>query len=104
LLRTCGRVMAEALRATDIAARIGGDEFVAFLPETAAEDAVALCNRLLQALEESANFQAAGVTASIGIVIEDVARSDIDQLLQHADTRMYLAKEDGKGRIETHYL
>lgn len=104
LLQTCGKVITESLRATDIAARIGGDEFVVLLPETTADDAVALCKRLLHALEASADFRAASVTASIGIVTEEAASSDIDQLVQHADRRMYLAKSDGKSRIETHYL
>lgn len=104
VLQSCGAVITESVRATDIAARIGGDEFVIFLPETVADDAVALCTRLLNALEGSAEFHAASVTASVGIVIEDPASADIDQLLKHADSRMYQAKRDGKSRIETHCL
>jgi diguanylate cyclase (GGDEF)-like protein len=104
LLQKCGTVITESLRETDISARIGGDEFVVFLPETNAENAVALLERLLQALEVSTDFQAVGVTASIGIVVEEPARSDIDQLVQHADSRMYRAKQDGKNRIGTHFL
>ncbi|MGA7181116.1 MAG: GGDEF domain-containing protein [Thiobacillaceae bacterium] len=104
LLQKCGTVIAESLRATDIAARIGGDEFVVFLPETKAEDAETLLERLLHALEACSDFRSVGVTASIGIVAEAAANSDIDQLLKEADIRMYRAKREGRNRIGMHHL
>jgi diguanylate cyclase (GGDEF)-like protein len=104
LLQKFGKVIAESLRTTDIAARIGGDEFVAFLPETNAASAAALCERLRHALADSSDFRTLHVTASIGVVIDEAAREGIEQLLHHADTQMYRAKGDGKNRIELHYL
>lgn len=99
LLRNCGRVISESLRTTDISARLGGDEFVVFLPETNADNAVKLLESLRQRLEASTDFMSLGVTASIGIVIEEVAKSNIDELLRHADTCMYTAKRDGKNKV-----
>ena len=104
VLQKCGSVIAQSLRTTDIAARFGGDEFVIFLPETTAENAVALFERMLHTLEVSAEFNSVGVTASIGIVIEETASLDIHQLIEHADSYMYVAKRDGKNRIGTYHV
>jgi diguanylate cyclase (GGDEF)-like protein len=104
LLQKCGAIIAESLRATDIASRIGGDEFVVFLPETSAENAVALMERVLRTLETCADFQRADVTATIGIVAQVAARSGLEQLLQSADAQMYSAKKDGKNRISMQCL
>lgn len=46
-IKSCAQILKSALRKSDIAARYGGDEFVAFLPNTRSQDAVALAKRLL---------------------------------------------------------
>jgi len=99
VLQSCGSMIAGSLRASDIAARFGGDEFVIFLPETGAENAMALLERIRNALDTSPDFRDVGVTASIGIVADETARSDIDELLKHADAQMYKIKRDCKNRV-----
>ena len=104
VLRQFGGMLAGALRASDIVARLGGDEFVVFLPETAREDAMAMLERVRHSLETAAAFRDAGITASIGLVVDDSAELDIDGLLQRADAQMYVAKRDSKNRVEVRHL
>jgi diguanylate cyclase (GGDEF)-like protein len=104
LLQKCGTMIAESLRASDIAARIGGDEFVVFLPETNAENALALFQRVHNALETSAAFRAVAVTASIGVVVDETAKSDIEELLKRADAQMYQVKLGSKNRVGLHLM
>ena len=101
LLRECGRVIRQSLRASDIAARIGGDEFVIFLPETTTQNAVVLMERLRNELEVAGTFRTAGVTASIGVVVDDSATLDIDELLRQADAEMYRVKANCKNRVSS---
>jgi diguanylate cyclase (GGDEF)-like protein len=101
LLQKFGALISASLRATDIAARIGGDEFVVLLPETNAESAFTFCERLRHTLEASIDFRALNVTASIGVVVDDPASESIEELLKQADAQMYRAKGGGKNRTET---
>jgi diguanylate cyclase (GGDEF)-like protein len=104
VLRQFGTMLGSSLRASDIAARIGGDEFVVFLPETTGESAIALLERIRGTLETDADFRNAGITASVGIVVDEHAASDIDALLRRADAQMYSVKRDGKNRVGLHDL
>jgi diguanylate cyclase (GGDEF)-like protein len=95
------------VRASDTAARFGGDEFTLLLPETALEDAVRLAERIRAAMEpviEVLPGEAARVTLSIGVsAVGGAARgSDLkglaDRLLGEADAALYKAKAAGRDR------
>ena len=101
MLRQCAAIMFEQTRETDVAARLGGDEFVIFLPETSRDEAFSFCERLQRAFESSPAFNAGGVTASLGLMTEATAQSNIHQLLHQADAFMYRAKRAGKNGIAT---
>ena len=96
LLRQCGEIITGAVRASDIAARLGGDEFVILLPETGDADALDVCQRVLRAIEGSVTFGAAGVSASIGVVVDESASASIEDLLARADAEMYRVKRQRK--------
>ena len=98
VLRAFGGMLADSLRVSDIAARIGGDEFVVFLPETSREHAEALMKRVSSALAMASEFRDVGIGASIGLVVDEAAESDIDGLLVRADAQMYVAKRKSKNR------
>lgn len=101
LLTACGRLIGEFSRESDIAARLGGDEFAVFLPETNAENALALLERIRDGLISSEQGRETGVTASIGLVVDDAAISELNELLHVADVQMYAVKN---GRLPRHQV
>lgn len=98
-----GRVIESAVRAGDIVARIGGDEFVTVLlgaghvhrAETIADDIVAKLAAPLRL--ESGSW--AHVGASIGVAQVYASENSPAALLRRADTAMYTAKQSGRGRV-----
>ena len=101
LLEVVARRFGGCLKRTDTIARLGGDEFVAILaPLDAAEAAGRTADRMLTALAKP--LQIAGrdyhVRASVGIALYPDDGRSIEELLKNADTAMYRAKEDGRGR------
>ncbi len=89
----------QILRASDVVARIGGDEFVVILAELADEQEVAVVARkLLSAIMKPLTLrgQECRVTASIGVALYPEHGNDVQTLTKNADMAMYLAKEEGK--------
>ena len=90
-------------RSEDLVARQGGDEFTILLQGISiVENIIQIAEKILAAV--SAPFLADGhemhVTASIGITVFPLDDTDIEQLLQNADTAMYRAKESGKNNFQ----
>ncbi|WP_067677723.1 sensor domain-containing diguanylate cyclase [Nocardia miyunensis] len=82
-------------------ARIGGDEFVALIPPPAENDVViTIVDQLQSALVEpiAVDGHQLHVSASIGAIVTPLAGSDAESLLDSADTVLYLAKANHKGR------
>lgn len=106
MLTAVARAIASAVRASDMAARYGGDEFAILAPETGPEEARKLAERVLEAIRgaEIAADDGARVhtTASIGLtVMLDPADSEprtSDELLANADRGLYAAKQAGRDR------
>jgi diguanylate cyclase (GGDEF)-like protein/PAS domain S-box-containing protein len=100
LLVTVAERLRACIRPQDTVARLGGDEFVALLEDLADADAAPrVAGRILDELREP--FEIDGhrlhTSASIGIALDAGSGGD---LLRAADTAMYRAKENGKGRYE----
>jgi two-component system, sensor histidine kinase LadS len=104
LLQTIGQAMAANIkRATDLAARYGGDEFTILLPGTPIEGATRVAERVRDCLGELC--RAKGVTAanlSIGVaaVVPEPGET-YGVLLAAVDQALHRAKEAGRNRIET---
>jgi len=97
MLQTFAGALAAGIRGTDLLARIGGDEFVLLLPDTDAEEAVGVVNRLRASVAEvSAN---APITASVGIATHRFPPPTVDALITTADELMYQAKQKGGDRV-----
>ncbi|MGA1265060.1 MAG: GGDEF domain-containing protein [Prochlorothrix sp.] len=99
LLRQVADAFRNNFRASDLIARMGGDEFIILLPETAATDAEVLLKYFLDCIVALPQFQACAVTASIGAVSCGVAPTEIEQILGAADQLMYSVKRTGKNRV-----
>jgi diguanylate cyclase (GGDEF)-like protein len=83
--------MRSVLRATDVAARIGGDEFVLLLPNSDDESATAVAERLA----ESAAERYAGITPvgfCFGVAACEAGAESLDDLMRRADQELYAQK------------
>src|SRR3954452_2548808 len=100
LLRQAAKRLREALRESDLLARLGGDEFAVLLPTVASiEQTTEVAERIQAALEQPFTLQdiSVHVGASVGIAIAPEHGRTAEDLIQHADIAMYLAKEATSG-------
>lgn len=101
LLQMVSQTILHTIRKTDVAGRIGGDEFAICYTETGAEHIREAVGKLIKGFEMvTSQFGWQEVTASIGVVTCTVIEDDYDALLAKADKLMYLAKENGKNVAE----
>jgi diguanylate cyclase (GGDEF)-like protein len=102
--RVLGQVGARArqgVRASDTVGRLGGDEFMAILPEASLAGALAVAEKLLEslALPYALERAEARVSASIGVSVFPEDGADGESLQRAADAALYVAKRDGKNRV-----
>ena len=98
VLREFAKILRAESRAEDIAARIGGEEFVVLLPHTESAAAFSFAERIRKKLEKSTPLEdKTGITASFGIT-EMGDDKDFSTLLSRADKALYQAKNQGKNR------
>jgi diguanylate cyclase (GGDEF)-like protein/PAS domain S-box-containing protein len=109
-----------AVRAVDTVARFGGDEFVVVLaelspdPDTAAQQALAVAEKIRQALGKPYLLESPGgsavpriehhCSASIGVALLSQSQDDVPGALRRADQAMYEAKSRGRNRVHLHPL
>lgn len=104
ILGLASRVMRDGLRASDLLARIGGDEFAALLPNATEAGAGEILERLCGDIEASMHAAGCAVTASIGAIAADPAPKDWEAMLRDADGLMYRVKAAGKNRVAVQRL
>lgn len=105
VLRNVAEIMMNYLRPTDLLARFGGEEFMVALPDTdlvgariAAETMCAAVRNTT--IENSEHGVLPPVTVSIGVA-ELLPDQSFDSLVESADRAMYLAKKNGRNRVES---
>jgi diguanylate cyclase (GGDEF)-like protein len=101
LLRQVADRMRRRIRAADTLARIGGDEFIVIAPDLhSPQDARVLAHDLMAELVEPfhMNDHELTLTASVGISVYPEHALHPEELIQQADTAMYVAKGAGKNR------
>lgn len=98
-LEAVGRALAREQRAGDIPARVGGDEFAVIAPETTAEEALVLAERMRAAAAAALDQLALPATLSAGVT--DLTHAQTMRDLFHlADSALYHAKHHGRDRVE----
>ena len=98
VLQDVADVLRIALRQTDLAYRLGGDEFLVLLPGTDMETAAAVAERVRKSVERRRPGRHA-VTASVGVAGALGARIDLDALMVEADRALYQAKAAGRNVV-----
>jgi two-component system cell cycle response regulator len=102
LLRVFADRVREKTRRSDVLVRRGGEEFVLVLPSTPCAQAIALADRIRQAVAEPVEARAPdrqlSQTVSIGVAAWDGA-SSAEDLVNRADVAMYEAKRGGRNRV-----
>lgn len=106
LIDTAARIK-HCIREIDTAARFGGDEYVVLLKhigdeqDEASFNAKRIAQNINQAFQQPfiLNHQEIHITCSIGITIFPIADDSVEDIIKHADTAMYSAKESGRNKI-----
>ena len=100
VLSTVARIMKRNIRLTDLAARMGGDEFAILLPETSADQAKIVMQKIQKTLLYAMNVKKFPVTFSIGIATFITPPVTINEIINEADKLMYEVKRDRKNGIK----
>ncbi len=104
VLARIGSLLTEQLRGVDLAARLGGEEFVLALPDTPREGAAQVAERLRRAVSEAEiegmdGTRPISITASLGVATLPTDAADGNGLIAAADDALYQAKRAGKNRV-----
>ncbi len=104
VLRLISTAIKNALRAQDMVARTGGDEFLVLCPDTDLSAAL-LCGervrRAVRATRANAGGLALALSISVGVAERDASMQDPDALIKVADQGAYRAKAGGRNRVAT---
>jgi len=101
VLANVGATLRSVLRTRDFAGRKGGEEFAVLLPDTEIDAALEIAERVRVAIAEiSLPGTDVSVTASIGVAGFPAHASTLDRLERLADAALYLAKRQGRNRVE----
>lgn len=103
LLKEIARILKNNAREVDIVCRYGGEEFMIILPETEAQGAMAIAEKVRKSVESFSqtdrNIIALGKLTISGGVTAYEEKLTKEQLIQRADEALYQAKKEGKNKI-----
>lgn len=102
VLQQVAGLLRASVREVDLAARIGGEEFVIVLPETSLAQALTVAERVRAAIAAHPvpwNGRLLGVTASLGVAACPESSAVASEALAAADAALYLAKAAGRDRV-----
>lgn len=102
LLTKVASRLQSSIRRTDIAARLGGDEYAILLPSITKEEAGLIARRIQEEMSRFFLIENLDIfiSTSIGISLYPDNGSDAETLIRNADAAMYFAKESGKNNYQ----
>ena len=104
VLKGVATALRQSIRSFDVCARYGGEEFAVILPETGAEQATVVAERIRKSVAAYPFATRVGqkpvkVTASIGVATAPANGITPSHLIRAADMALYEAKDDGRNRV-----
>lgn len=99
VLQALTRLVKQNIRSVDVVARWGGEEFMILMPQADMPAAVAAAEKLRMAIADYRFDKVEHLTVSFGVVIYDL-EDDLNSLLKRVDDALYLAKQNGRNRVE----
>ncbi len=108
VLSAFGQLLNKTARRTDMAVRYGGEEMAIILPDTRAENAAILAEKVRRAVEALQLYDLErkpinNITASIGVAEYNVNDKEPDDILKRADDALYKCKDAGRNCIHIHH-
>ncbi|MBX2809018.1 MAG: diguanylate cyclase [Cellvibrionaceae bacterium] len=101
VIRQTANIVQHCLRKTDVAGRYGGEEYIIFLPHTAAEDAIELTERIRIAIASTPAYydkQEMQYTVSLGIADYSPTLTSPTAWIDAADQALYQSKQGGRNQ------
>lgn len=105
VLQDIAMLLNDSVRAHDLPARFGGEEFTVLLPETDCREAAIIAERIRTAVEANTlvvHNSPVSISVSIGCTTLNARTVDVDleTVLKRADVALYAAKKNGRNRVE----
>ena len=101
VLARVGRLLEQKSRQSNVVARYGGDEFIVLMPDTGAEQAQVLAERLRQWIAADPMLSEHKVTGSFGVASFPMHGFSIEDIIRVADAGMYVSKRSGGNMVST---
>ena len=104
VIRAVAHALQSSIKGRDIAVRLGGEEFLVVLPETHLDGAITLAEQIRQSIARGRirrtdrNEYVGNITVSIGVARARTGEQ-LDDVLERADSAMYMAKREGRNRV-----
>lgn len=99
VLRRLAHTLQQRLRASDVIARLGGEEFAALLPDTDLEGARAIAQSIVDGMAAQEDPLVGRITVSAGISSLHGAQDEGHEMLRRSDAALYEAKGQGRSRV-----
>jgi diguanylate cyclase (GGDEF)-like protein len=99
VLKAAAYVFRKSLRSFELAYRLGGEEFLVVLPGSSVAEGCEVAERIRAALEAELPGGSL-VTASLGVAAAAGADVRLEALCREADAALYVAKRDGRNRVQ----
>ena len=103
VLEKVAKIVQKNIRVTDIAGRLGGDQFIIILPRAKLYSAMVIAERIRNTIEntkmEDAVEDVLAITVSQGLSSWELGE-DAQSLISRAEAALYKAKENGRNRVE----
>lgn len=99
VLKELARLMQECSRSSDIACRVGGEEFLMLVPETNSDSVQQVAERLRSRVADTLMPHGGYITISLGVASWPSDDPSISQVLRYSDEMLYQAKREGRNRV-----